>query len=271
MDAAEQRMSDPAKVFDARTQEKRVAIEGALAYRRAREYEHALALLLRAKKHVPGDAELLLDIALLEDEMHLYLDADAAATEARELSPERADILYAQARIKMDLQHAPAAEEAMAQYLKLQPQDASAHYGMGRLYRSELRNDEAAAEFTRSLTLQPRQAESNYQMGELASERGDEGQAAEFYERALAVDPTHAGALTGKAILAYHAKDYVSAESLLRSAEKSAPDFDKAHSSRALVLARLGRKQESKDELAIAVKLQAEKTKNKGLRLADHP
>ncbi len=271
MNAAESRMADPTTAAEARASEKRLAIEGALALRKDRQFEHALSLLLRATAHDPEDAEILRDTALLEDEMHLYVDAEAAVLAARKLAPQEPTAMYAEARIEMDLGKLPEAEAAMTAYLNLRPDDASAHYGLARMYRSELRNEQAEAELKRSLALQPRQAESNYQLGELALERGHPQQATAFYDGALAVDPLHAGALTGKAILAYRRRDYTGADVLLASAERSAPDFQAAHYYRGLVLARLGRKQEADAEFALSTQLLDAQKNNKGLRLATHP
>ena len=270
MDAEERRLQDPSTAPEARRQEKLLAIAGALAYRRNRELEHALSLLLRATEHVPNDPELLLDLALLEDEMHLYRDADASAAAALKIDPAEPRAMYAVARIKMDLQQIPAAEQEMKAYLELRPEDASAHYGLGRMYRSELRNDEASAEFLRSLSLQPHQAESNYQLGEIALEKQDLPGAEQFYDHALAVDPAHAGALAGKAIILYRRKEDGAADTLLLASERSAPDFEVAHRYRGLVLARLGRKQESEAEFALASKLRAAKSQQ-GLLLANQP
>ncbi len=270
MTAIEQRLRDPASSAAARAEEARVAIQGAIVLRGGHEYEHALSLLLRARQHVPRSAELLLDLALLEDEMHLYADADDAAAAALQLAPDDPGAIYTEARIKMDLQQMAAAETAMRHYLTLRPGDASAHYGMGRIYRSEARNDEAQAEFQRSLASQPKQAESNYQLGELALERGDRAAAAQCYDRALAIDPRHAGALTGKAMLAYREAKYEDADTLLKAAEAAAPGFDKAHYARGLVLGKLGRKEEAEQEFAEALRLQAEE-RRKGRRLAEPP
>ena len=270
MTSAESQMGHAGQEAVARQREKTIAIEGALAYRRTGQYEHALALLLRAKRHLPADAELLLDLALLEDEMHLYVDADTAVSTAHSLSPADPKILYATARIKMDLQQIPEAEQAISAYLAVHPEDASAHYGLGRMYRIELRNDEASKEFALSLAIQPKQAESNYQLAEIALEQADSSGADKLYAEALSIDPSHAGALTGKAMLAYRRKDYASAYTLLSSAEKSAPTFAKAHYYRGLVLLQMGRKSESDAELALASKLGADQN-GKGLRLADQP
>ena len=252
----------------ASVKQKRTVIDCALQYRHEGEYEHALALLLRANRLLAGDPELLRDTALLEDEMHLYQDADVAIAAALKLSPDDPTGLYTQARIKMDLQQVTPAEAAMKQYLGLRPNDASAYYGLGRMYRAEFRNEEAIAAFRQSLALAPHQAESNFQLGELAEKNNDVDQANRFFDAALQVDPRHAGALTGKAILAYRQKDYARAEQLLLNAEQSAPGYDIAHYYAGLVLARLGLQAESEAELKLAVKLAEDAKKLSNLHLA---
>ena len=146
----EAREPELSRLSAASVKQKRTVIDCALQYRREGEYEHALALLLRANRLLAGDPELLRDTALLEDEMHLYHDADVAIAAALKLSPDDPTDLYTQARIKMDLQQVTTDEEAKKRYLRFRPKDASANYGLGRA--SERRGHRSLPAISRACT-----------------------------------------------------------------------------------------------------------------------
>jgi tetratricopeptide (TPR) repeat protein len=124
-----------------------------------------------------------------------------------------------------------------------------------------VRNDEAKAELNRSIDLQPRQSGSYYELGEIARETNQVDEAKKNYEIVLAGAPHHGGALTGMGILAFRAKDYSAAEKYLASAVNDAPDFVAAHHYYSLVLARLGRDEESRREADLATSLSAQDAK----------
>jgi tetratricopeptide (TPR) repeat protein len=249
--ALKQQPSDPA----ARKGEIDAAVSAALDAKRAGHDEQALSFLLRAKYWVPDDPELLLDTGIQEESLKLYKDADASLAEAHRLRPGDTKTLYAIARVKMDLTQTQASEEAWRAYLEQRPDDASAHYGYGMLLQMLQRMDAARMQFQKSIELSPQQVESYYRLGEIARDAGDALQAEKYYEEALSHGPSHAGALTGLAILAYHAHRYDEAESELERAIATAPDFQTARYYHGLTLAKLGRKQESEKELAVAVQI----------------
>ena len=94
-------------------------------------------------------------------------------------------------------------------------------------------------------------------------------EARRFFDAALTVDPRHGGALTGKAVLLFHEGDLAGADKLLSEAVAIAPSFQTAHYYRGLVLAKLGKAEESKQELATAAQLQAATDKLRGYRLTE--
>lgn len=245
----------------ARQGEVKAATAAALADRNAGSPGYALMDLLRARKVVADSPDLLLDIGIQEESMRIYRDADEALTKARELAPQDLKILYALAHVELDEQKMPEAEENLRAYLKERPNDATAHYGLGKLLHMELKNDDAKTELNRSIELQPRQSASYYELGEIALEQEEIDQAKSEFQKVLSLAPNHGGALTGMGILSFRAKDYPAAELYLKSAVLNAPDYPSAHHYYALVLARLGRTEEAKNEAALATKLDEEQTK----------
>jgi tetratricopeptide (TPR) repeat protein len=215
----------------------------------------ALTYLVRAQQFVPKNAHLQFDLGILEDEMHLYQDADRALAVAEQLSPGDAQVIYAVGRVKLDLGQLPAAEEEMLAYLRIQPNDASAHYGLGRVYQLGLQFDRARTEFQRCIELQPVQTEAYYQLGDIALGQGSFDEAIGDFSKTLARDPKHGGALAGTGEAYFKQKQYAQAEEFLERAVSAAPDYQTGHYYLGLTLARLGRKDDSERELALATKL----------------
>jgi tetratricopeptide (TPR) repeat protein len=245
----------------AREGEVKAAVAVALADRQAGANDSALLTLIRARKLVPDSPELLLDFGVQAESMRIYEDADEALTKGHAIAPDDLKILYALARVEVDEQKTPQAESNLRAYLAALPDDATAHYGMGHLLHIELKDEDAKVELERSIALQPRQTSSYYELGEIALEQNDDVAAAADYQKVLGLAPNHGGALTGMGILAFRAKDYASAEKYLKSAILYASDYSRAHHYYSLVLARLGRQDESAREAEMAQTLNAQQSK----------
>jgi tetratricopeptide (TPR) repeat protein len=239
----------------ARAGEVKAAEAAALQARGAGDHEGAMVYLVRARKYVPDDPGLLFDFGVQADQLHLYKDAEEALTKSLRLRPGHAETIYALGHLELDEQKMPQAEAHLREYLNMCPDDASAHYGLGRLLRMLTRNEEAEAEFRRSIQSQEQQTESYYELGNIELDWQRDQQAGALFQKVLDRDSKHGGALTGMGIIAYRAKDYVKAEVYLQSAVAYAPDYASAHTYRAMALLRLGRKDESEKELAVAKSL----------------
>ena len=70
--------------------------------------------------------------------------------------------------------------------------------------------------------------------------------------------PDHGGALTGMGILNYRLKNFALAQQYLQRAATAAPAYQPAHYYLGLTDARLGEKEASQQELAVARKLTTE-------------
>lgn len=239
----------------------------ALMARSAGDRDQALRDLLRAQTFAPENTQVLYDLGVLEEEMHLYRDSDKSIAHALELGGTEPYLLYAAARVKLDLGQLEPAEKRMLEYLKIRPDDASAHYALGRIYQQGTRFDEAEKEFRRSLELQPKQTESYFQLGEIDLQRGDYAGAIENYSVTLKGDPGHGGALVGTGIANFRLKQYGAALDALRKAVAIEPKYQPGHYYLGLTLARLGQREESTTELAEATRLADADNKRAGQQL----
>jgi tetratricopeptide (TPR) repeat protein len=215
----------------------------------------SLKTLMHAKQFADGSAQLHYDLGILEDEMHLYPDAAQSLDKAALLGYGSPSLLYAQARVFLDEQQLAPAEEKMLAYLKLRPDDATAHYGLGRIYQLGLQFDKARVEFEESVRLQPAQTEAWYQLGDVALKQNQYNEALDDFARTLERNPRHGGALAGAGEACFHLKQYDQALDYLNRAVAAAPDYGPAHYYLGLTLDRLGRKDDSRRELATAAKL----------------
>ena len=227
----------------------------------------ALAELLQAQKMVPANARVLYDLGVLEEEMRLYHDADATLATLEQQTPGESKVLYAVARVKLDLGQLAAAESHMEAYLRLRPADASAHYGLGTIYMQGANFEKARAEFERSIALQPLQTEAYYQLGQSYLNSDACAQAEPQFAKTLERQPKHGGALTGMGICAFKTKQFDAAEGWLRKAIEAAPEYQPGHYYLGLALRRLGKDAESREQLALATKLEQEESKRSANRL----
>jgi tetratricopeptide (TPR) repeat protein len=239
----------------------------ALDARAAGKMDEALKDLLRAQKFAPENPRLLYDLGILEDEMRLYIDADKTLAHLEQMAPQDPKVEYAVGHVKLDLGQLDAAEEKMQAYLKVYPDDASAHYGLGRVYRLKAQLDRASAEFERSIELRPQQTEAYYQLGDVELQQGHYADALANFSKTLERNPRHGGALAGTGIAYFKQKQYDKAEEALEKAVSSAPDYQPGHYYLGLTLARLGKKEESERELALATKLADKDNQESGNRL----
>ncbi len=228
--------------------------------------EGALRELLRGRDFAPRKARLYYDLGILEDQMKLYKDADTSLQTAEQLDPQDSRVWYASARVRMDLGQLGAAEKEMTAYLKIHPDDASAHYGMGRVYQLGIQYDKARAEFQRSLELKPIQTEAYYQLGDMAMLEENFNEAIANFEKALSRNPEHGGALAGLGETYFKEKKYDKALEYLQHATTAASDYQTGHYYLGLTLARLGRSEESHQELEIAKKLADDENKKSSHR-----
>ena len=239
----------------------------ALQARGAGKNDEALAELLRGEKIVPVNTRILFDLGVLEEEMHLYHDADATLERLEKIAPGQPNMLYAMARVKLDQGQFAAAEAHMQAYLKLRPADASAHYGLGNIYLQASEFEKARPEFEQSIALQPLQTEAYYGLGQVYLQQDLYAEAERNFAKTLERNPKHGGALVGLGTSYFKQNKFDVAAGWLRKAVEAAPEYQPGHYYLGLTLRRLGDAAESKKELEIATRLAEEDNKRNANRL----
>jgi tetratricopeptide (TPR) repeat protein len=120
------------------------------------------------------------------------------------------------------------------------------------------RTDEARAQFERSIALDAAQSEAYYRLGLLDLNAGSYDAAEQDLRHALEHKPNDAAILTALGRVKFEQKHYPEALSLLQQAVGSDDSLREAHYYLGLTLARLGRNQESDEELETAARLEQE-------------
>jgi len=222
------------------------------------ELEKALALLMRARKLNPSDADVQYEFGMVALRMSLFPDAIEAFDQALKLRIDDPAALYGLGRAKMSVSRFDAAQHAFEHYVQLRPADASGHYALGFTLQALQRSSDARAEYQRSIALQPLQTESYFQLGLMELDAGNLEGAMKQFERVLDRSPEHAGGLTGMGRVRFQEKRYTEAVPLFEKAIASNPELREAHYYLGLTDSRLGQKEESQKELQIASRIEHE-------------
>jgi len=220
------------------------------------DLEKALALLIEARKLDATDPNVQFDFGIVALRMSLFPDAVDAFDRTLKLRPNDPQALYGLGRAKIALAKFDEAEQVFERYVELRPDDASGHYALGFTLQALQHADDARAEYERSITLQTQQTESYYQLGLMDLDAGNLRTAATQFQRVLNRAPQHAGALAGMGRVRFQEKNYEEAAPLLSRATVANPQMREAHYYLGLTDARLGRKEDSEKELAIASQIE---------------
>jgi tetratricopeptide (TPR) repeat protein len=222
------------------------------------ELEKALALLIKARKLNPADADVEYEFGMVALRMSLFPDAIDAFDQTLKLRGDDAAALYGLGRTNMSVSRFDDAQRAFERYVQLRPADASGRYALGYTLQALQRASDARTEYEKSITLQPLQTESYFQLGLMELEAGDSGGAAKQFEHVLDRAPQHAGVLTGMGRVRFQEKQYAEAAALFEKAIASNPRLREAHYYLGLADSRLGRKEDSEKELQIASRIEHE-------------
>ena len=224
------------------------------------DIQKSLSLLLRARKIAPDNADVQFDLGMVELRMSLLPDAVDAFEKALKLRSNDPPAIYGLGRAYLEWTKFPEAKQEFEQYVKLQPNDASGHYGLGMSCAALQLAPEARAEFEKSIALAPVQTESYFRLGLLDLDAQDYPSAEKNFQHVLDRNPHHAGALAAMGRVKLETKKYNEAGDLLQRAVASDASLREAHYYLGLTYARMGRKQESDEQLQIATQLEKEAT-----------
>lgn len=222
------------------------------------DWNGALKCLVEARKIAPENADVQYEFAMVAHQLSLDDDAIAAFQQTLKLRPNDAPALY---NLGFALMHRGRVDEArrqFAQYVALRPGDASGYCALGMAFAALEQTADARAQLQRSIALAPAQSESYYRLGLLDLDAGDYDAAAQDLHKALEHKPNDAGALTALGRVDFEQKHYPDAITLLQQVLGQDDSLREAHYYLGLTLARMGRKQESDEQLAIATRLEQE-------------
>ena len=229
-------------------------------------WDNALNFLIEARKYAPDNPDVQYEFGRAAQRLSLYDDAINAFQQTLTMRKDDALALYYLGFALMDRARFDDARQQFARYVELRPEDPSGYGAMGMALAGLGRSEEARAQFERSIALAPTLSESYYRLGLLDLDAGDYDRAAQELHKALEHKPNDAGALTALGKVEFEQKHYPEAISLLQQAVSQDDSLQEAHYYLGLTLARMGRKEESSEQLEIAAKLEQER-KERGRRI----
>ena len=225
---------------------------------RARNPEKALAALLQARQVSANDPDVEYELGMVALQMSLFPDAIDALQNVLALRSQDLLALYGLGRANIGFAKFPEAKECFTRYIQERPDDASGHYALGLALESLQENEQARRQFEQSISLRPVQTEAYFQLGRMDLEENKLESAAGHFQTVLQRDPKHAGGLIGMGRVAFQRKNYEEAADFLRRAIAGDAPLREAHYYLGLTYARLGRKEESEQEMQIASRLEHE-------------
>ena len=235
------------------------------------DLEKALSLLIKARRVAPDDPDVQFEFGMVALRMSLLPDAVEAFQKTLKIRDKDEKAVYGLGRAYLNMAKFQDAQEQFRRYLNLRPDAAAGHYALGMSLVALQSPQDARKEFDKSIALAPVQTESYFRLGLLDLESKDFDSAEKNLRHALDRDPKHAGALAGLGQLRFEQKAYAEAVDFLQRAVASNDALREAHYYLALTYARLGRTQESNEQLQIATRLEHEETEKQRtmLRILD--
>lgn len=222
------------------------------------DWNGALGFLMEARKDAPDNADVQYEFGMVARKLSLDDDAIEAFQQTLKLRKNDAPALYNLGFALMDRGRVDEARQQFARYVELRPDDPSGYCALGMALAALDRSGDARVQLLRSIALDPKQSESYYRLGLLDLDAGDYDAAALKLHKALDHQPNDAGALTALGRVEFEQKHYPEALSLLQQAVSQDESLGEAHYYLGLTLARMGRKEESNEQLEIAARLEQE-------------
>jgi tetratricopeptide (TPR) repeat protein len=203
--------------------------------------------------------------------MSLLPDAIDAFQKTLAIRDKDAKAVYGLGRALLGMAKFQDAQEQFRCYVELRPDDAAGHYALGMSLVALQQLEDARKEFDKSIALTPLQTESYFRLGLLDLDSKNLDAAAKNFNHVLERDPKHAGALAALGRVRFEQKAYADAVDFLQRAVASNDGLREAHYYLGLTYARMGRKQESAEQLQIATRLEHEETEKQRtmLRILD--
>ena len=144
-----------------------------LALRRLGQLDAALAMLDRAAKKLPADAEVARNLGLAARSIGQADKALAAFKKATQLAPRFAAAWQSRGRAELDLERFAAAERAFSTALEIEPESAASVYGMACVLVETGRSKEAQSLLMRLRRRGRDDASIAFMLGRCALDSGD--------------------------------------------------------------------------------------------------
>jgi tetratricopeptide (TPR) repeat protein len=234
----------------------RILQDQAQAAATAGDFKKGLARLTEARKYAPDNADVQLEFGTMALQMSLWQDAIDGFQQTLKLRKDDPIALYSLGRAFLGLWKFEDARQQFTRYVEVRPEDASGHCALGMTLAALEHLEEARAQFERAIALTPEQTESYFRLGLLDLDAKDLDAAAKNLRHVLDLEPNHAAALAALGRVSYAQKRYSDAVDLLERAIANDGSSREAHYYLGLTFARMGRKQESDQQLQIATELE---------------
>lgn len=226
-------------------------------------WDAALRALKDARNYAPDDPDVQYEFGMIALQLSLNEDAVEAFRRTLKLRNHDALAVYNLGRAFMELSKFEDARLEFADYVKIRPDDPSGYCALGMTLAASERSKDAREEFERSIALAPQQTEPYYRLGLLDLESEDYDAARTNLQHALDREPKNAAALTALGRIEFAQKHYLEAVASLQQAVANDTSLREAHYYLGLTFARLGRKQESTEQLKIATDLEHEEAQHR--------
>ena len=236
-----------------------------------KDLKKAFATLTDAAKYAPDNAGLQVEIGTVELQLSLWNDAVLSLQRALAIDNNQPLALYDLGRAYLGERKFEEARQQFAKYVALRPNDAAGHCSLGMTLAALEHLPEARSQFEQSIALDPKQTESYLRLALIEPNEEDLDAAAKNLTAVLTLDPQHAAALSAMGRVYFEQKHYPEAIEVLQRAIASDGSMREPHYYLGLVFARVGRKEESAEQLQIATRLEHDEAERRrtSLRLSD--
>ncbi len=226
----------------------------ALCHYQLKHYELAAAELVPVHEANPGEASA----AFLLGSSYLKLDAYPQAIPLLMMAAAKSNTPETHAVLGEALLGVKAYRMALAEFQKAaasKPDLPDLHADLGTAYAGMGDTATALKEYQKELERDPNDFNANYFMGRLKRISGDSQGAQTYLARAARIRPGDASVAYEYAILAFQAKDYAKAETLLNQVLATLPTYTDAHVLLSQVYFKTHRLDEGNREKAIIAEL----------------
>lgn len=226
------------------------------------ETEKALSFLIKAKVLEPENPEVLFDFGRVCLERRLLRDALPALEKAVQLRPDDGRYAFALASAYNARQRFKESLEIFDRLIRKKPEDPVLNHAIGYVLYSEGQDLDGAEKYLRkSIRLMPQQLSGYHYLGMVLFKKGDEDQALQVFHELLQRYPDDLASLEQLSKILVKKRRYDEVRQVLDRVLRLDPNSHTGHYQMALLLGRLGQKEEAEKHMRIAEQSRAEDEK----------